>query len=100
MKWTAVVLVTLSATFLSGCNPAATVADLLGQAAARRVAPLLPSPAAATKIEARGGDWCGVMEARGWPARARALTSNAEFVFILDYGERHCGWRPPGVPVA
>lgn len=89
------------AALCSACaNPAITAGSAAGAAAGGRIADRFPPPAAVA-VEPRGGRFCPVMEALGWPPEIGAedrLTPPlaGAVVGALEHGEEHCGWKPPG----
>jgi hypothetical protein len=87
----------------AGCaaHLAQTAGETLGARVAENVANQLPPPNAKVVTTVKGGDWCGVMEAKGWPRRPTAAELKAmsrKDVEILvsndEHGEKFCGWKP------
>lgn len=87
----------------AGCvsHLAQKAGELAGAQIATPIAQALPTPHAELKTTVVGGDWCAVMEAKGWPKHPKQsvidhMTSDelATFVSISGHGEKFCGWKP------
>lgn len=101
MLWTIMASIALST---SGCARLEVAAgNLAGKAVSRKIAEVAPPPKAQVVV-VRGGNFCSVTKALGWPVRPLAEEAPAlqglsrqtlsPIIAQLQYGKEHCGWKP------
>lgn len=86
---------------LSGCgfNPVKIAGKVTGNVAGKEIAKVTPPPATKTEVEPRGGKFCDVTSALGWPPEITDdklnLPLNNAVANLLDHGAQYCDWKGP-----
>lgn len=100
-RWTSALIAGVAAALCSACNPFTIAGKASGAAIGKRVAERASASvkkAAIAAVDPRGGDFCPVMGALGWPPPITDDRLNAPLagatVGALEHGEKHCGWKP------
>ena len=94
MRLTTILLVVLIA---GACSPVRSLGSFVGGKLGAAVASVVPVPTN-TKVDPRGGKFCDVMSALGWPPKITDDKMNRPLanavVGTLEHGEKQCQWKP------
>lgn len=73
-----------------------TTGKVTGNVAGKTLAQSRPPPPAVVIVEPKGGSFCGVTQALGWPPQITDDKINRPLAGVLadtlDHGEKYCQW--------